>query len=102
MASRRRFYFARYRNKHGRSPWFTIGEHGKVTAEAGRSKAQRVLQAATLPVSARPFRSAPTVNDLLDRYIAEHVERQNKPLTQASVKGIVERDLGPGKDRRCP
>jgi hypothetical protein len=29
MATGRRFYFVRYRNKHGRSRWFTIGEHGK-------------------------------------------------------------------------
>jgi hypothetical protein len=42
------------------------------------------------------------VNDLLDRYIAEHVERQNKPLTEASVKGIVERDLGPRKRSALP
>jgi hypothetical protein len=44
MPSGRRSYFVRYRNKHGRSRWFTIGEHGKVTAEVARAKAQRVLQ----------------------------------------------------------
>jgi hypothetical protein len=100
MPSGRRFYFARYRNKHGRSRWFTIGEHGKVTAEAARTKAQRVLQTVAVdgcdPSGEREaFRAAPTVNDLLDRYIAEHVERQNKPATQDSVKRIVERDLRP-------
>jgi hypothetical protein len=41
MPSGRRFYFVRYRNKHGRSRWFTIGEQGKVTADAARAKAQR-------------------------------------------------------------
>src|SRR5215472_6398678 len=45
MPSGRRFYFARCRNKHGRSRWFTIGEHGRVTADAARTKAQRILQA---------------------------------------------------------
>jgi hypothetical protein len=100
MPSGRRFYFARYRNKHGRSRWFTIGEHGKVTAEAARAKAQRVLQTVAVDGSdpsgeREAFRAAPTVNDLLDRYIAEHVERQNKPRTQDSVKKIVERDLRP-------
>ena len=44
MPGGRRFYSARYRNKHGRSRWFTIVEHGKVTADAARTKAQRVLQ----------------------------------------------------------
>ena len=100
MPSGRRFYFARYRNKHGRSRWFTIGEHGEVTAEAARAKAQRVLQTVAVDGSdpsgeREAFRAAPTVNDLLDRYIAEHVERQNKPSTQDGVKEIVERDLRP-------
>ena len=100
MPSGRRFYFARYRNKHGRSRWFTIGEHGKVTAEAARAKAQRVLQTVAVDGSdpsgeREAFRAAPTINELLDRYIAEHVERQNRPRTQDSVKKIVERDLRP-------
>jgi len=100
MPSGRQFYFARYRNKYGRSRWFTIGEHGEVTAEAARAMAQRVLQTVAVDGSdpsgeREAFRAAPTVNDLLDRYIAEHVERHNKPRTQDSVKKIVERDLRP-------
>ena len=73
MPSRRRFYFVRYRNKHGRSRWFAIGEHGRVTADVARTKAQRILQ--TVAVDGRDpsgereaFRAAPTVNDLLNRY----------------------------------
>jgi integrase len=45
--------------------------------------------------SGEAFRAAPTVSELLDGYIAEHVLRQNKPRTQDSVKKIVERDLRP-------
>jgi hypothetical protein len=41
------------------------------------------------------FRAAPTVNDLFDCYIAEHVERHNKPRIQDSVRYIVQRDLRP-------
>jgi Arm DNA-binding domain/Phage integrase, N-terminal SAM-like domain len=100
MTSGRRFYFARYRNKHGRSRWFTIGEHGKVTAEAARKKAQGILQ--TVAVDGRDpsgereaFRAAPTVNDLLDRYVKEHLEQRNRPRTIDSFKGIVERDIRP-------
>jgi Arm DNA-binding domain len=93
MPSGRRFYFVRYRNKHG------VGEHGKVTADAARTKAQRVLQTVAIdeadPSSKREgYRTAPTVSDLLDRYITEHVERQNKPRTQVSVKGIVSGTFG--------
>lgn len=100
MPSGHRFYFVRYRNKHGRSRWFSIGEHGKVTADAARSTAQRILQAVIVderdPSGEREaFRSAPTVNDLFDRYIAEHVERKNRPATRREFKRIVERDLRP-------
>jgi len=100
MPSGRRFYFARYRNKHGRSRWFTIGEHGRVTADAARTKAQRILQ--TVAVDGRDpsgereaFRAAPTVNDLLNRYIKEHLEQRCRPRTIDSFKGIVERDIRP-------
>jgi integrase len=100
MPSGRRFYFARYRNKHGRSRWFTISEHGKVTAEAARKKAQRILQ--TVAVDGRDpsgereaFRAAPTVSDLLDRYVKEHLEQRCRPRTIESFKGIVERNIRP-------
>jgi integrase len=100
MPTGRRFYFARYRNRYGRSRWFTIGEHGKVTADAARAKAQRLLQTVAVDGSdpsgeREAFRAAPTVNDLLDRYIKEHIERRNRARTQASFKGIVDRDIRP-------
>ena len=62
--------------------------------------AQRILQTVAVdgsdPSSEREaFRAAPTVSDLLDRYIAEHIERRNRPGTQSSFKSIVERTLRP-------
>jgi integrase len=100
MPSGRRSYFVRYRNKYGCSRWFTIGEHGKLTADAARGMARRILL--TVAVDGRDpsgereaFRAAPTVNDLLDRYIAEHVEQRNRPATRASFKAIVERNIRP-------
>jgi integrase len=100
MPTGRRFYFARYRNKHDRSRWFTIGEHGKVTAEAARTMAQRILQTVAVDGSdpsgeREAFRAAPSVSDLLNRYIVEHVERRNRPRTQSAFKSIVERDIRP-------
>jgi integrase len=100
MPSGRRFYFVRYRNKYGRSRWFSIGEHGKVTADAARATAQRILQAVIVNESdpsgeRESFRAAPTVSDLFDRYIAEHVEQKNRPTTRKEFKRIVERDLRP-------
>jgi hypothetical protein len=81
MPSGRRFYFVRYRNKYNRSRWFSIGEHGKITADIARSTAQRILQAVIVNESdpsgeRESFRAAPTVSNLFDRYIAEHVERK--------------------------
>jgi integrase len=35
------------------------------------------------------------VNDLLDRYIAEHVEKRNRPRTGEEVKRLVERHVRP-------
>jgi hypothetical protein len=100
MSTGRRFYFARYRNQYGRSRWFTIGEHGKVTADAARAKAQRVLQTVAVDGSdpsgeREAFRAAPAVNDLFDRYLKELVERRNRARTQASFKGIIDRDIRP-------
>jgi integrase len=100
MPSGRRFYFVRYRNKYNRSRWFSIGEHGKITADIARSTAQRVLQAVVVNESdpsgeRESFRSAPTVSDLFDRYITEHVEKKNRPVTRKEFKRIVERDLRP-------
>ena len=99
MPSGRRFYFVRYRNKYNRSRWFSIGEHGKITADIARLTAQRVLQEVVVNKSdpsgeRESFRSAPTVSDLFDRYISEHVERKNRPVTRKEFKRIVERDLG--------
>jgi integrase len=100
MPSGRRFYFVRYRNKHARSRWFTIGEHGEVTAEAAREKAQRILQTVAVDGSdpsgeREAFRTAPKVTHLLDRYIAEHLEKRNRPTTIRNFKCIVERQIRP-------
>ena len=100
MPSGKRVYFARYRNRHGTHRWHKIGEHGPVTAEAARIAAQRILQDVTLngrdPSAEREaLLAAPTVNDLLDRYIAEHLERRNSPRTIELFKAIVERDIRP-------
>src|SRR6266567_2973767 len=66
MPGGKRFYFVQYRNAYGRSRWFTIGMHGKVTADGARKMARKVLDAAgngADPASERKaFREAPIVN----------------------------------------
>ena len=94
-----RSYVAQYRNAHGRSRRMTIGKHGKITAAEARERAGRIFAAVrdgADPVAARrAYLDAPTVDALLDRYLAEHVEKHNRPGTRAEVKRLVERHIRP-------
>ena len=94
-----RSYLVQYRNKQGRSRRLTIGKHGKVTADNARKDALRIFDAVRGgkdPVAERrAYIDAPIVNDLLDRYIAEHVEKRNRPRTREEIKRLVERHIRP-------
>jgi hypothetical protein len=82
-----------------RSRRLTIGRHGKVAADSARKDALRIFDAVRAgqdPVAERrAYIDAPAVNDLLDRYIAEHVEKRNRPRTRAEIKRLVERHIRP-------
>src|SRR5579871_785635 len=71
-----RSYLVQYRNAQRRSRRLTIGKHGTATVDFARTKARKILEAARDgkdPVAERrAFLKAPTVSDLLDRYLAEH------------------------------
>ncbi|MGP0093333.1 MAG: tyrosine-type recombinase/integrase [Xanthobacteraceae bacterium] len=94
-----RSYLVQYRNASGRSRRLTIGKHGKVTADGARKDALRIFDAVRSgkdPVAERrAYIDAPIVNDLLDRYVAEHVEKRNRPRTREEVKRLVERHIRP-------
>lgn len=85
-------YGFRYRaggGRNGRSRWFTIGPHGKITADQARDIAKGV--AADVAQGRDPAgdreaaRNAPSMNEFLGRYHSEHVCQKNKPRTQAEV-----------------
>jgi hypothetical protein len=62
-----RSYLVQYRNKQGRSRRFTIGKHGKITADGARKDALRIFDAVRAgkdPVYPPDTRS---YNDLLGR-----------------------------------
>ena len=102
MPSGRRFYFVRYRNKYGRSRWFTIGEHGKVTADVGARQrrsgfCRRLRLTSSDPSGEREaFRAAPTVSTTCSTAISPNTSSgRTGRVTRESFKGIVERDLRP-------
>jgi len=94
-----RSYLVQYRNAQGRSRRLTLGKHGKITADEARKRAGRIFTAVrdgADPVAARrAYLDAPTVDALLDRYLADHVEKHNRPATRAIVKLFVERHMRP-------
>ncbi|MFZ3352641.1 MAG: tyrosine-type recombinase/integrase, partial [Xanthobacteraceae bacterium] len=98
-----RSYLVQYRNRQGRSRRLTLGKHGKMTADAARKSALRIFAAVRDgkdPVAERrAYIDAPIVNDLLDRYIAEHVEKRNRPRTREEIKRLIERHIRPALGR---
>lgn len=101
---RDRVYVLKYRSK-GQQRWFTIGKHGSPwTAELARREAKRLLGLVAEgkdPAKAKSAdRAAPTVAELADRFLNEHVEAKNKLSTQAEYQRQIERLVKPELGRR--
>ncbi len=94
MESGAKFYVVSYRNAFGRQRRMTLGRHGKITADEARRTALDVFTAVRAgkdPLLERQtLRALPTMNDLLDRYLREHVEKRNRASTQAEVRRLVD------------
>ena len=90
---------------------FQIGAHGALAPDQARAAAEKVLAGVALGVDPAAKKKAEaeavaaeqaakaiaefTVADLLDRYVAQHVEIRNKPRTQQEVKKLVEKIIKP-------
>ena len=92
-------YVLQYR-ANGRVRRYTIGTHGSPwTPEQARAEAKRLL--GEVAAGADPAerkgerRKSPTVNDVCDRYLSEHVEIHNKPSTAREFRRLVGRRIRP-------
>lgn len=95
-------YIVVYRAGSGRSApvrRFTIALVGQVTPDEARSKAQKVLGSVAHghdPAAERSDdRAMPTVSELADRFLAEHVRLKRKPGTVAFYRDVLERLIKP-------
>ncbi len=89
----RKSYAYKYRvggGRSGRVRWAKIGDHGVLTPDQARDIARR--WAAEVATGGDPSgeraaqRAAPTVSELLDRYLNEHAGRKNKARTAVEAK----------------
>jgi len=94
----RKSFFVQYRSG-GRTRRVKIGFLGQVTPDQARLKARSLLGDVALgdnPAEARRKRRlTPTMNDLCDRFIAEHVEVRLKPSSQANYKQVIRDAIKP-------
>lgn len=88
-----------YRNAAGRSRRLTIGRYGAITVDEARDLAKRSAHqkdSGSDPVAERrDHRAAPTISDLLDRYISDHLEQRCGDSTRRDVVALVEKHIRP-------
>lgn len=94
-----RSYLVQYRNRQGRSRRYTIGRHGVLTVEEAREEAREVLRRAKLggdPATERKTaRQAPTMAELCDRFLDEHVDVHTRTSTAREYRRLVEVRIKP-------
>jgi integrase len=88
-----------------RQRWITIGQNGPMTPSQARAEARRILgsiDAGQDPTRDRDDRKRlPTFDELVTRWLAEHVELKRKKSTAREYRRLVDRHLRPhlGKTR---
>ncbi len=87
--------------KGGRSRRLTVGRHGLISADQARTEAARIIadiKAGREPLPANgasPPETGPTVAEVAERYMREHVEVRCRPATVRHCRHILDRHLLP-------
>ena len=78
---------------------YTIGAIGKITPDKARTRAQAILGAVANgkdPAADKTTeRATPTVAELADRFMGEHVEPKRKPKTAVLYRDVLDRIVKP-------
>lgn len=97
--SGKRSYLIQYRSG-GRTRRYTLGLHGVLTADMARKEAEELLPGvkrgrADPSAERKRERRTPTVAEVADRYLSEHVAHHNKPSTRREARRLVEKHIKP-------
>ncbi|MCP4316486.1 MAG: site-specific integrase [Hyphomicrobiales bacterium] len=94
-----RTFVVQYRNAGGRTRRYAIAKYGVMTVEEARKEARQLLSAVAKgadPSAERASgRTAPTVADLIDRYMREHSEAHKKASSVKEDRRLLNRNVKP-------
>lgn len=95
----RKVYLIQYRDSGGRTRRKGLGKHGIVTADEARSEARTLLasvaKGSNPSEDARRKKSAPTVEELCERFLTEYVPSHCKASTQKEYRRNVDLFIKP-------
>jgi integrase len=93
-----RAFVLTYYNRAGRQRRYTIGSFPDWSVTGAREEARRLKrqidQGGDPLADIEAERGAPTVNDLIERFVEEHVSRK-RPHTQYDYRNVIERHIRP-------
>jgi integrase len=101
-AAGHRAFILTYYNRAGRQRRYTIGSFPDWSAVGAREEARRLKrlidQGGDPLAEIEAERGAPTVDDLIERFLAEHISRK-RPHTQYDYRNVIERHIRPALGR---